>query len=106
MFAAADRFAFLVKEVKREATDLRAVSAVGAPTFKGLTGIALTAAVADAKRAVNKEFNSGGFQRFSHLLDLPQSQFTSRDDLRKADGFQKHGFFRGADIALSVDACS
>ena len=100
MFAAADRFAFLVKEVKREAADLRAVSAVGAPAFKGLTGVALTA-VADAKRAVNKEFNSGGFQRFSHLLDLPQSQFTSRDDLRKADGFQKHGFFRGADIALS-----
>ena len=87
----ADRFAFLVKEVKREAADLRAVSAVGAPAFKGLTGVALTA-VADAKRAVNKEFNSGGFQRFSHLLDLPQSQFTSRDDLRKADGFQKHGF--------------
>ena len=35
MFAAADRFAFLVKEVKREAADLRAVSAVGAPAFKG-----------------------------------------------------------------------
>lgn len=60
MFAAADRFAFLVKEVKREAADLRAVSAVGAPAFKGLTGVALTA-VADAKRAVNKEFTRAVF---------------------------------------------
>ena len=67
MFAAADRFAFLVKEVKREATDLRAVSAVGAPAFKGLTGIALTA-VADAKRAVNKEFNSGRFSALQPSL--------------------------------------
>ena len=102
MLVVRDDAPFHVGDLVRQSAGLRAVAAVGAAPGVGVADVAL-AAVGDAQRAVDEEFQGGlGSRGGADGGDLSEVELACEDDLGEPHVLQEAGFFRGADVGLGA----
>jgi hypothetical protein len=89
---------FGIRHLIRQPAGLAAIAAIGTAPGMRVADVAL-AAVGDAQRAVDEEFQRGAGLR-PDRRDLLQRQFTRQHQLRQADILQKACLLRRADVGL------